>query len=196
MKRAVLTVAALALVYGAGQVPAGEIHGTWYGLVTFQTETWNEQAQPIYSSGSYFADMSLSYTTKNNILNYIIGDYEIIGSAAYPGITFGPTSASGSAEGNIYPGPAYGDLIAHGIFDVNYQSILPDGSIDTSNGSAEGSMYIPFGHPGYPQASITNVSFGTVPEPSSVALAATALLMIGLLSWSRRLHEATRGRGA
>lgn len=162
---------------------AGEIYGTWDGVVSFQTETWRPgQPQPVYSSGAYYGELSLDFYTGNTELSESIGEYTIIGYLfANP---FGPNFAAGSVVGSVYPGQQYGGT-STGNFDVNYQSILPDGSIDTSYSFAEGSMYLVLGHPGY-NGGISEVSFNTVPEPSAFALAASALIIIGIFAWVRR----------
>ena len=135
--------------------------------------------------------MSLDYIDNplEKELSISIGGYTITGdlsanpSLFFPTSPFGPNSAAGSLIGNdsglSYIGFPVGD------FTVNYQSILPDGSIVASNGPALGDLFIPLGHPILFGETIF-VSFQTVPEPASIVLAAAALLMIGVFAGMRR----------
>ncbi len=191
-------IAALAF-FSAVSLPrsscAGEIHGDWYGAVTFDIVQYGA-GPPISSSGAYYGEMSLDYidTPAEQELSMTIGGYTIIGgqfanpSLFFPNNPFGANSASGSVFGTVFPGPGYLGYPV-GNFAVNYQSIPPDGSIDTSSGYADGDMFLAIGHPILFGETIF-VSFQTVPEPSSIVLAGAALLMImiGIFAWMRRFR--------
>jgi len=169
---------------------AGEIYGNWYGAVTFQIVDY-DVVPPSSSSGAYYGEMSLDYidNPSEQELSISIGGYTISGnqfanpSLFFPNNPFGPNSAGGSMIGNL-SNPSYAGFPTANFF-VDYQSILPDGSIDTSYGSALGDIFLPAAHPGIIGETIF-VSFQTVPEPSSIVLAGAALLMIGIFAWMRR----------
>jgi len=116
----------------------------------------------------------------------IIGDQFVNPSLFFLNDPFGPNSASGSVLGDVTANPGYLGYPV-GDFAVNYQSILPDGAIDTSSGSADGDMFLAMGHPILFGETVF-VSFQTVPEPSSMVLAGAALLMTGIFEWMRRFR--------
>jgi len=105
-----------------------------------------------------------------------------------PDVSFGPQSGSGSANVNDYPG---GYEI--GNFFLTYQSILPDGMIDTSAGGAVADITLASDDPnGLPQ--IFYASFQTVPEPGSLAQAATGVLLTAIFACVRRFCSGRRSR--
>jgi len=166
---------------------AGEIAGTWDGVV-FESGQGYVNGQLTYSnSRSYFGVMSLDYSVSTDELSMYIGpgpfpEQQLVGFL-YPG-SFGPNGASGTVVATIFPGFEYaGYPVGH--FSASYQSILPDGSIDTSNGYADGSIYENFVGP-LGTGEVITASFQTIPEPPSIVPAASALLIIGIFAWVRR----------
>ncbi len=194
-KRAVL-IAVLAFLL-ALSVPrsstAGEIYGTWDGIVTYSFQDF-ENGQPTYSSsGSYLGVMTLQASESTHELSMYITAVSqpfsgqlLVGGLA-PG-TFGPNAASGTVVGLIYPGDVYpysGPF--YGNFSITYQSIFPDGQIDTSNGMAVGDIMENYSSPeGNGENSSLYFYSVTIPEPSSMVLAASAILLIGIFERVRR----------
>jgi hypothetical protein len=172
---------------------AGEISGTWDGVVSYSIQDL-VLGQPTNSySGSFLGVMTLDYSVSNDELLMYIGsnpfpipsDEEVVGYL-HPG-SFGPNGAGGTVYGTIYPGEGNweGRYLPLGQFSASYPSILPDGTIDTSYGSAVGDISGVSGNvwgTGYS----FSISFSTIPEPSSIVLAASALLIIGIFAWVRR----------
>jgi|SRR5208283_3490603 len=178
-------VAALAF-FSALSLPrsssAQDVYGNWDGAVTFSIDEFQGGVLVGASSGAYYGEMSLDYSTSDHLLSMTIGEFEIIGYQQFD--PFGPNSATGTVFGDHFPGfPPF----PIGNFSVNYQSVLPDGSINTSNGFAAGDIFInAAGEAATGEVIFT--SFQTVPEPSSVALAGAALLLIGIFAWMRRFR--------
>jgi hypothetical protein len=109
--------------------------------------------------GASLPDFSPSYMA--------MGDLGPLGPAADP---FGPNAASGTFYGDAYPGPGYlGAPIVN--YAVNYSSIFPGGIIHTSGGVANADVSgLTIGPTG--DGAVFFFSFQSVPEPSSLALAA------------------------
>ena len=95
---------------------------------------------------------------------------------------YDPQGASGSMNTDIYP--RYYDT---GNFFVSYQAILPDGSIDTTGGFAVADMNVIDVNAITGATTNTIISFqgAGVPEPSSLVLAASGILMVSIFAWMR-----------
>jgi len=161
---------------------AGDINGTWNGVVSFSIQDYQNLQLVGSSSGSVAGQMSLAYDSSVHTMSMSIGEFQIIGDQLFD--PFGPNAATGTMFGDVSPGPGY-DGAPIGNYSVDYLSILPDGSIDASSGFAAGDLSIvtltPFG-----TGEIIFLSFHTVPEPSSIVLAAPAVLAIGVVGWMQR----------
>jgi hypothetical protein len=183
---------AVLIFYSAISLPGSSyaqqtVSGVWFGVESFTSVVYiNDQIVgessginvPAYLAvefyGSYYgSEMAIS------IRDFSGDDIGFVGFA-YPQ-TFGPQGAEGYA--NLYGGNGS----AEANFDLTYQAILLDGSIDTSGGFAvadindlsynsnSGSYTVSF-------ASFQSVS---VPEPSSLVLAASGILIVSIFAWMR-----------
>jgi hypothetical protein len=163
--------------------------GTWIGVESYSATFYGANQMIIgESSGSnIWTTFNLEFLYSSSDLN-IAGIGMSVGSFSIPFTfldsnlqLFGPQEASGSMNADIYH--LYYDT---GNFFVTYQAILPDGSIDTTGGFADADMTLV----------ITNTSGAAehvfvefqgvgVPEPSSLVLAASGILMVSIFAWMR-----------
>ncbi len=81
---------------------AGDINGTWNGLVTYSIDEIVTGNLVGSSSGAYIGEMSLKYSASDNLLSMSIGQFEITGGQYFD--PFGPNSATGTVFGDYYPG--------------------------------------------------------------------------------------------
>ncbi len=164
-------------------------YGTWDGELDVQiTQVINGQTTVLENSsgdGTLLIDYFAPYT-----LYISMGGIYAYGSNPIPGaVDFGPTSASGS----LYTYGPTGLVVAN--FFATYQSILPDGMIDTTGGFASAdisySQAVPTGGTDFFFFSFSGA--GAVPEPSSLVTASIALLAIGVFTWIRGARRPARG---
>ncbi len=161
---------------------ADQVYGTWTGAESYSIEYYLEDGTVIsQSSGSlYPATLSVEFDSNINVAPPqetaagmgITGFYSIWGGAVGG---YGPQSAGMY----IIDDTSYPEGYAFGNFDATFQSILPDGSIDTTGGFAVADIDIQNYSDGVYERAF--ISFQTVPEPSSLLLvlagAATVLLL-------------------
>lgn len=179
----IASLACLVAVSIPRSTTAGAIYATWDGVVTTSFQEYVNNQLTGSGGGSYFGMMSLFYSSSTDIMTMFIGETYIVG-ALYPG-SFGPTSGSGTVVGTIFPGGAYYFGYPYGEFSVSYPPLPPDGSIDTSGGSAFGYIYENTVNP-LATGEVLTVSFQTIPEPSAIVLTASAILIVGIFAWVRR----------
>jgi hypothetical protein len=172
---------------------AGAISGTWDGAIYLTVENF-VNAQYVGSTSTYFlGQMSLVYDPAGSMSMTIttplsIGDFLLIGPQSSD--PFGTNSASGTVSGVFYPDPARGPPPT-GDFFVTYRSILPDGSIDTSTGTANGDI-IDIVADTNGTGQLFDLNFATIPEPPSIVPAAFAFLIIGSRPWTRGFRPRPR----
>ena len=96
--------------------------------------------------------------------------------------SYGPQGASGSMDTDIYH-----EYYDNGNFDVSYQAILPDGTIDTTGGYADVDMNVIDVNIFTGATTNTFIQFQGegVPEPSSLVLAASGILIVSIFAWMR-----------
>ena len=165
--------------------PAGTITGTWTGFVSFDIEYAVDGVPAGSSSGGYIGEMDLTYDTLDGFASITIsGDQglQVTGSPD-PADPFGPTSGAATMIGPPFDYASW----EVGNFAVSYQSILPDGTIDTSSGFANGDILAIYTDPAGNGAT-EYVSFQTIPEPPSIVPAASALLVTAIIGLKRRLR--------
>jgi hypothetical protein len=158
------------------------ISGSWSG-VTSETIMDYSQYQLIDTTELSFAD-TLSISFDVNVDNGIVDSVEGYGL----GVSFGAQGGGGTIIS--FEGGTLGSDTAN--FFVTYQSILPDGTIDTSIGSATADFTFVSGLDGAGNGDLIFASFTTVPEPSSIVMGTLGTLATVLLIWARgrRGHRA------
>jgi hypothetical protein len=162
------------------------IYGSWSGIEYHFTQFYSNGQQDGSSGWSMPATFSFSYDTETQDLSMSIG------STSYswqPGpfdsveASFGPSSGSGMGIHYPYYYPV--GLYVEGNFSATYRSILPDGKIDSTFGSASAIMVLTdFDLSGNGQ--ITQIYFFSVPEPPSVVGIGSGLLGTCVLWYGRR----------
>ena len=154
---------------------AGTIYGTYSGLESFYVEDIVGGNMVFYQAADNFpVIMNVTYDTVMGVIAVDInpqgGISEGYGAEAAP--AFDPQSASGTAG---YPG----DIMN---YFLTYSSILPDGMIDTTNGTAavDITLFTPF-FAGNDQGG-QQINFyefdAAVPEPSSIVQALAGILIL------------------
>jgi hypothetical protein len=177
--------------YAGSTFPADDelIGASWTGVTTVLTLE--------YVDNNYVGETVVSFpdtlTVTLDLMQNSGSIYTAAGSVSGPlegGGGFGPQGASASIFD--YHGNPYGDIT--GDFFGTYQSILPDGGFDTTNGTATADITFINGYL-QDQGEIVFVSFTTVPEPSSLVLAALGGLSLLGYKWAsgRRAHGRARG---
>jgi hypothetical protein len=165
---------------------ADSVFGTWTGVESFSEVVSGIDGQIISeSSGSNIpAVLSISFASfypgslqPQRIDMSVFGDsgFSISGQPSSGMPTLGPQIA----DGYVVPfQQGHGQEFVY--YALTYQSILPDGSIDITGGSAEATMRYSYYDELYGNSGNGFVSFQSqsVPEPSSIVLAAIASLMI------------------
>jgi hypothetical protein len=163
--------------------------GTWIGYASYSSTVSNyDQMITSETSGS---NLWTSFSLEFRIIpdSSIVGIAMSIGSFSIPFTyldskieSYGPQGASGSMDTDIYH-----EYYDNGNFFVSYQAILPDGFIDTTGGFAVADMNV------IDVNAITGVTTNTiisfqgagVPEPSSLVLAASGILIVSIFAWMR-----------
>ena len=163
--------------------------GTWIGYESYSSTFYNyDQMITGETSGSNI------WTTFNLEFVYSSSYYPVAGLAMSVGSfsipftfldsnfrSYGPQGASGSMDSDIYH-----EYYDNGNFDVSYQAILPDGSIDTTGGFANADMTLVLSYTsGAAEHVFVEFQGGGVPEPSSLVLAASGILMVSIFAWMR-----------
>ncbi len=166
-------------------------YGTWNGYATY-TETdydpYGNVINQFSQDGSSQLDLDIYATTDPDYAPFyatVTGPPGFLSNLGYLqpvlyGVSFGPTSASGSG----FTGALFGVL---GDFDVSYLGILPDGQINTTGGFAvadiSGLTYPPAG----PAAYISFfASFQSVPEPTAIVPMAIGAIVVATAVAIRR----------
>ena len=148
---------------------AGSISGTWTGEVSTTTYYLLDGALVGSSSSNDLGQMSLTYDPSQYVVWMTIGGNEIAGMPVtdpYGTDARAQMVAAQQVYGSIYPGPNYYGLPV-GNYIVSYPSLLPDGSIDTSSGFADGDIdEVNADNSG--TGEILYISFQTLPEPASI----------------------------
>jgi hypothetical protein len=165
---------------------AGSVEGTWTGVETYSiVQIPDSTGQPVPIAGGTDQPSALTIISDPGSFSMSIQDLE------YPlnqfsNITFsGLSGVFGSTAGS---GGGYSDGFSVS-FSVTYASISADGTISNSPygiSVADAGLDIRYGGEGSGEE-IINYGFQTlaVPEPSSVVLAALAVLVIGIIAWMR-----------
>jgi hypothetical protein len=171
--------------------------GTWIGVETYYSTVYNSNQMIIgEASGSNLpSTFTLEFNPDFPISPsdpQIVGIGMSIGSFSIPFTSFNsqiqsydPQNLSGSMNIDMYH--QYYD---NGNFDVTFQAILPDGTIDTTGGYADVGMHIVDVNPITGVTTDTVVGFQSVdppsvPEPASLVLAALAILIVSIFAWMR-----------
>jgi hypothetical protein len=168
--------------------PAGSIYGFWSGFETYTVslyyhgnlvDFYSDSGPAILEAAFYdnFAVMSVGGTST---------DSQISGNGPYHQ-ALGPTSASGT----IFPYPDQAALVYVNYF-LTYDSILPDGQINTGSGAALADftstiLITPTGDESVTFATFQSTS--SIPEPPSIMLAALAVLLIAVVVRMRGLRR-------
>jgi len=173
---------------------AGSVYGTWSGVETGYAQ---EYLNGHFLGTTYLSPMPatlyISYDPSQPFVDVDINskfsvDMSGISITGAP-IDFGPESASGS----IFGGYGYYGLSPVANYFVNYESILPDGMLVTGGDSAVADItYLNLD--GNRTGGVLFFSFQTVPEPSSIVPAASAVLMIVIFAWTRSCRPRPRRR--
>ena len=190
------------LTYAQQQVA----YGTWEGYATY-TETDYDQMGNVIGVYSTSGLSALNVGIFNNTfgsLEYFSGTVSgPLGFSGPLGVTlggqysdynysvfsFGPTSASGGDFAGGYAG-------FDGYFDVTYQSILPDGEMDTRGGFAV-AQYSGNTDLGYESPYIAwSASFTSVPEPSSIVPMAIGAVVVATWVVIRRRSGSSKNLSA
>ena len=159
--------------------------GTWVGVESVTTEN--------FFNGQLISESFVSNIPSTLVLTFVpwpdpLTVYMSLG-AGPSGFdeqghiqSFGPQGASGSVVLDGYPAS-----FSVGNFDVTYQAILPDGTIDTTGGFAVADLDISLLEYLSPASENIFISFQnvTVPEPSSLVLAASGTLVMLVFVWMR-----------
>jgi hypothetical protein len=163
--------------------------GTWSGFESYSTTFYGTNQMIIgeTSGSNIWTTFNLEFVSSFSDLN-LVGVAMSVGGFSIPFTFLGsnlqlddPQVASGSMNTDIYH--QYEDF---GDFFVSYQAILPDGSIDTTGGFADADMTILITHTsGAAERTFVEFQSGSVPEPSSLVLAASGILMVSIFAWMR-----------
>lgn len=196
MKLNRLNLVAVLAIFAAFPQPrssrGGDIYGTWEGGGTYFIRHSIDGRFVSTDSGGYGGMLTLDYIPNRYEVNIDIAGYSLLGHlSGNTNNPFGPNSASASIIADS--GPAAPPSV--GNFAVSYQSILPSGLIENTGdgGSADLVLYEVDEYGTGESVTITFSGTGVVvPEPSSIVLALTGVLMIGLAAWSRRIHRRAR----
>ena len=162
--------------------------GTWIGYASYSSTVYNydqmitsETSGNIWTSFSvefrYIPDSSIAGIAMS-IANFSI-PFTYLDSRL---LSYGPQDASGSMDTDIYH-----EYYDNGNFFVSYQAILPDGFIDTTGGFAVADMNVIDVNAITGATTNTIISFqgAGVPEPSSLVLAASGILIVSIFAWMR-----------
>jgi hypothetical protein len=163
--------------------------GTWIGYASYSITVYNyEQMITSETSGSnLWTSFSLEFRDIPD--SSIAGIGMSIGSFSIPFTimdselrSYGPQNASGSMDSDIYH-----EYYDNGNFAVSYQAILPDGFIDTTGGFAVADMNVidVDNLTGATTNAIISFQGAGVPEPSSLVLAASGILIVSIFAWMR-----------
>jgi hypothetical protein len=163
--------------------------GTWTGVESYSTTFYgaNQMITSETSGSNIWTSFSLEFRLIPD--SSIVGIGMSIGSFSIPFTyldskieSYGPQGASGSMISDIYH--QYYD---NGNFTVSYQAILPDGTIDTTGGFADVDMTVIDVDITTGATTDTFLSFqgAGVPEPTSLVLAASGILMVSIFAWMR-----------
>jgi hypothetical protein len=138
--------------------------GTWSGWADYSVTYYD--GSPGYSFSEY-TTLTVGFRSYDDA--YVAGPPGF-GTVEYDVTSFGLTSASGfTFAGGLAP--------FSGNFDISYQSILPDGQIDTTGGFAVADYTA--GLPGEPFVGYYYASFqSAVPEPLALVQVAIAAIVI------------------
>jgi hypothetical protein len=191
----VLATATVILSFiAAPRASAGPVTATWNGHYSYEIQYYD-----IYG---HFIGTSVGGgpTTLSIFFEYYPPDIDsfsimTIGNFGVSGIidaggSFGPQNAQGGIV-NIY----LPESNESGYFDVNFQSILSNGVMDTTDSSAVADITL-LDYNGGSGFQFSFVSFATVPEPSSIVVAATAFSALATWGVVRRLFRWARRCGA
>ena len=172
------------------------VSGTWIGFESYNTTFYGANQMIIgeTSGSNVWTTFNLEYSSSFN-LQYSSSYFPIVGIAMSVGSfsipftvldsnlqLYGPQEASGSMNADIYH-----EYYDNGNFDVSYQAILPDGTIDTTGGYADVDMNVIDVNIFTGATTNTFVTFQGegVPEPSSLVLAASGILIVSIFAWMR-----------
>ncbi len=185
-----LSLIAALVFFSAFSLPrssdAGSVSSAWIGVESFNTAVY-QNGQLVSQSSGFNVPAEMDITFNSQYLAYAqLSIRDVYGN--YFGV-FGPETSLSltpySASGFILE---YGSNSATGAnFDLTFQSIRPDGSLDTSFGYAYVYMGFDLTNIGSTTETKGSVSFQGqgLPEPSSFVLAATASLVILIFGWTR-----------
>jgi hypothetical protein len=169
---------------------AQSVSGTWTGVESIVVYEMLPDGSfgYVYLGSDIPATMNIDfnpnfYSGNGENTNNGFGEITINGDSVLGEIELsqsGPQSLTGNLIGSngYYP--------EGGGFSLSFQSILPNGYLDTSNDFASASMYLTPRLPGSsPVTSYITFRGQGVPEPSSLVLGAAATLMLLIFAWMR-----------
>lgn len=169
--------------YAQPQQPT--IQGTYDGVAVYQEIEFPASGGAfVISSGSGPAIFNFEYTIPpvgdQSPLILTISPGEEIGydqPFSMGGMTYNSTSASGSVSFSGFNGNA-----GYGFFSATFDSIMPNGEIVVGSGSASAEIMLDSLMNGIPVQDV--VQFSSVPEPSSFAMFAIALVCgLGMIAY-------------
>lgn len=168
---------------------AGTITGTWNGIVSYQIQYVVDGTPTDVSSGSYMGQMVVTGDPLGGFATISINGVQglqVTGNTN-PIDPFGPTYGAATVIGEpiTYAGPSVAD------FAASYRSILPDGTIDTSVGFAQGDIFENTADTNG-TGELIQLSFSSVPEPPSIVTAASALFIAAVIGLKRLLRPRER----
>ena len=165
-----------------GSVHSASIFGTWTdGFETTQTTNYLGGVPVSVSDSSGPATLGVGYMPQVELV-ISISNGGALDSNEFSA-TFGAQSGSGSLT---YPSSPFGASTAD--FFGTYQSIEPNGELDTSVGTATANITI-FDILGNANGQITIITFQTVPEPTSLVELASGILAVLVIARGRRFFS-------
>jgi hypothetical protein len=170
------------------------VSGTWIGFELYDTTTYfDSQILGETSASNIWTTFNLELVLNTDpytiVQTPIINAVMSIGGVGFPPVypittdqSYSPQGAAASVLADYYP-----IGIDTGNFDVSYQAILPDGFIDTTGGFAVADMNLSYYNFQTGTTTDTLIEFQGegVPEPSSLVLAASGILMVSIFAWIR-----------
>jgi hypothetical protein len=183
-----LSLIAALVFFSAFSLPrssdAGSVSSAWIGVESFNTAVYRDGQLVSQSSGiNVPAEMWITFTYPDlvyaqlSMADIYRDDFSVSGFVSNQSVT--PNSASGFIFS--YGGPS----VAGANFEMSFQSIQPDGSVE--GGYASAYMGFDVTNIGSTTRTVGSVWFQGqgLPEPSSLVLAATASLIILIFRWTR-----------
>jgi hypothetical protein len=192
LRISLIAVVSCAVIFRSKACDADTIvYGTWYGVESYSITDYDPFGMLVGESSGSNVPAYLGITLDSSdsldmvISNNSVPDLSILSVTGPVYTPFGPTSASAevSEYQSFYP---YAEIYIDGNYALTYTSILPDGQIDTSTGGAVADLAsIEVFADGSQE--LVQALFISVPEPSSLVMAAPAFLIILIFAPIRSL---------